>query len=386
LAISQLIAYGSLYYVFPVLLVPMERELGWSRPQISLAFTIGLCVQAACSYTVGRLIDRSGARVVMTAGALAGAVLLVLWSRLQELWHLYAVWALLGAISSTVLYEAAFAACTRRLGDDYRVGITVITLVGGFASTLFVPLVSAMLDVADWRTTMLVVALLQLPLAWLLAGLRDRPAGSQSPPAGRDGSHADRPEPLPGHRRLVLASLATSYAAFAFMYTALLVHFLPMLAELGLASEIAILAYALIGPGQFLGRFAVLLLERQGSWNVVTAGFAANLLPLLSLAILLAAPATLALSLTAAMLFGAGIGIKTIVQATAAAELLGRHGYGATQGLLSVPALLAQASAPFASAVLWSSTGGYTGLLVAALACAMLSLAGFTIATLSNRP
>jgi hypothetical protein len=48
--------------------------------------------------------------------------------------------------------------------------------------------------------------------------------------------------------------------------------------------------------------------------------------------------------------------------------------------------LLAQASAPFASAVLWSSTGGYTGLLVAALACAMLSLAGFTIATLSNRP
>jgi MFS family permease len=320
----------------------------------------------------------------MVAGLLAGAALLAVWSLVEGLWQLYCLWILLGIASSAVLYEAAFADVARRLGDEYRLGITVITLFGGFASTVFVPFVSWVVAAADWRSALLVVALLQIPLAALLAVCLRGTAAIDRPSGLAPTSGAGPVVRSPARRRLVLANLATSYAAFAFVYTALLVHFLPMLEDAGLTAAAAVLAYAVIGPSQFLGRLLVLLLERGGRWNVVATGLVANLLATLACVVLLVAPHAMVSALAAAVLFGSGMGIKTIVQATAAADLLGRSAYGAVQGLLTIPALLAQAAAPFASAVIWQQAGGYPGLLAAIIGFAALSLAGFAGACLSS--
>jgi MFS family permease len=385
LATSQLVTYGALYYTFPVLLVPMEQDLGLSRPEVSLAFTIGLCLQTASSYAVGYWIDRHGGRTVMTFGMLAGAVLLGLWAFVDGLWQLYAIWALIGIVSSTVLYEAAFATATRRLGDDYRIGITVITLVGGFASTVFVPLVTLLVSVSDWRSALIAVALLNVPMAALIhVALRELPAGVQELPDRNRSSCIDATTTT-SRRRPVLYCLGLSYAAFAFMYTAMLVHLLPLLQELGLPPAASVIAYAVIGPSQFLGRLLVLVLERRRMAKVVGLGLVANLLAVAAIACLLGLPSTVPWTLVAALLFGAGMGVKTIVQATAASELLGRTGYGAIQGLLAIPALLAQAVAPYASASIWSFSGGYAGLLGVMLASALLSLLGFAGAAGSAR-
>jgi hypothetical protein len=83
------------------------------------------------------------------------------------------------------------------------------------------------------------------------------------------------------------------------------------------------------------------------------------------------------LALLFSVLFGAGMGIKTVVQATAAPEFLGIREYGALQGILSTPVQLVQAASPFAAALLWQWSGNYNVLDGLLLACTIVSAATF---------
>src|SRR5688572_25583097 len=140
LAFGQLVSWGSLYYGFAVIAGPMASELGWSKPEVNGALSLGLAMTGIASFFAGRLIDRHGGRIPMTAGSIAATALLILWSRIDTLWQLYAIWAAMGAVFSTVLYEPVFAVMARELKQDYRRGIVIITLLGGLASTVFIPL------------------------------------------------------------------------------------------------------------------------------------------------------------------------------------------------------------------------------------------------------
>jgi hypothetical protein len=108
-----------------------------------------------------------------------------------------------------------------------------------------------------------------------------------------------------------------------------------MLRESGYTNPEAIATYAVIGPSQLAGRVAILTLERFLS--LTTAGLIGTLFPVLAIVVLINLDAHSPVAYAFAIAFGAGMGIKTIVQATAAPELLGRSGYGALQGALNRP-------------------------------------------------
>jgi hypothetical protein len=74
------------------------------------------------------------------------------------------------------------------------------------------------------------------------------------------------------------------------------------------------------------------------------------------------------------------MGIKTIVQATAAPEFLGRAGYGALQGALMFPVYLAQAVSPLLAAWIWQLHGNYDLLEIVLLLAAGVSAAAFVLA------
>ncbi len=92
LSLAQLISWGSIFYMFSLVLEPLERDLGLSRAQVSLAFSLGLLAEGLMAYPVGRWIDRGHERVVMTAGSVLAALCLLLHSRVNSLAGLYAVW------------------------------------------------------------------------------------------------------------------------------------------------------------------------------------------------------------------------------------------------------------------------------------------------------
>jgi hypothetical protein len=142
----------------------------------------------------------------------------------------------------------------------------------------------------------------------------------------------------------------------------------------------AVAAYSLVGPSQVAGRIVVFALEKR--INILVSGIVATLLPVAGIALLFLVVPGSPLVWLFAILYGAGMGIKTIVQATAAPELLGREGYGALQGALAAQFYVVQAATPFAAALIWQAAGGYDVVLKAVLGAAALSAAAFVAAIL----
>jgi hypothetical protein len=174
--------------------------------------------------------------------------------------------------------------------------------------------------------------------------------------------------------------LALSYGAHAFMFTGLTFHIIPLLSERGFALPKIIAAYTLVGPFQVIGRIVVFALEKK--INVMLAGIIATSLPVIGLVLLILATPDSVLIYCFAIFYGSGMGIKTIVQATAAPEFLGREGYGALQGTFAGINYAIQAATPFALAVLWSVMGGYDQVIWVLFGGAALSALAFVGALL----
>src|SRR3954471_24076011 len=90
LSLGQLITWGSVFYTFALLLEPVERELGLTRAQSSLAFSLALLAEGVCAYPVGRWIDRGHERAVMTGGSLLVAAALAWHSQIRSVAGFYA--------------------------------------------------------------------------------------------------------------------------------------------------------------------------------------------------------------------------------------------------------------------------------------------------------
>ena len=378
LGVAQLVAWGSFYYVFVSLTDPMADEFGWTKTQIAGALSVALATTGLCSYLRGRWIDRYGGRSMMTSAAFVGAALLFLWAHLTALWHLYAISVGIGIVSAMLLYDAAFAVVARMLGTDYRKAIIVITLFGGLASTVFVPLTQFLVTSLGWRDALICLAVIQLPFSAGIPYLLLRGREASASDAAAPGASIVVTSIKPALAHPVFWLLALSFVSYAFLFTSLIFNLVPMLRESGYTTGEAVAAYACIGPSQLAGRVAVLTMERFIS--ITVAGLIGTLFPVFAMIVLMTLQPHSPLVIVFAISFGIGMGIKTIVQATAAPEFLGRAGYGALQGALMLPVYLAQAVSPFLAAWIWQLDGQYELLQVVLLVMAGISAAAFVLA------
>jgi MFS family permease len=153
-----------MFYAFSVLLTPIAQETGWTRDAIVGAFSLSLLVAGVATAPVGLLIDRFGGRVVMSSGSLVGAIVLMLMSETCTVATFYAAWAVLGVAAAMLLYEPAFAVIYASFESNARKAITALTLVAGFASTVFWPLTQALVSGLGWRHTLLALGIMNLAI------------------------------------------------------------------------------------------------------------------------------------------------------------------------------------------------------------------------------
>ena len=139
LAVAQLVSWGSIYYAFSLFVVPMEGAMGWSRTATNAALSVGLLISGLAAYPVGTWIDHGHGRRVMVCGTVLAAAMLALWSQAHSLVTLFVVWIGLGVAMAATLYDPVFAVITRDFPRSFRTRITLVTLVAGFASTVFHP-------------------------------------------------------------------------------------------------------------------------------------------------------------------------------------------------------------------------------------------------------
>jgi hypothetical protein len=212
-----------------------------------------------CTFAAGIWIDRNGARGLMTIASLAGAALLAAWSWIGTLYAFYGLWALVGLAMAGTLYEPAFAAMTRTFPRDFRRAITAVTLIAGFASTVFIPLIQLSIDRLGWRDTLLAMAACNLACAalhWSLIPPVATAGRSRDGGRNREALHA-------ALRRPAFWGLAVCFTALSLVFTAVGFHLVPMMLERGLPMATVVAGYAVIGPMQVAGRLAFVSLSRR---------------------------------------------------------------------------------------------------------------------------
>jgi MFS family permease len=375
LGVMQIISWGSVFYVFALLLAPLQHEIGADKTTITGAYSIALLLSGLAVTAVGRTIDRNGGRRVMTAGSIAVAVGLAALSQVESVVALYAVWAVLGVAMAATLYEPAFAVIAHAFAGSPRRALTVVTLFGGFASTVFWPLTAWLIEWYGWRNAVLALAAINLLVC---APLHAFVLPMRAVPARESGT-----VPAPAAPRLWsdprFVGLTLAFLLHYLVISSIAAHLIALLGERGMDATAAALIGALIGPMQVVGRLVEFGASR---WlTAAQAGRVAVLLLPLALGVLSAAgTSTAALALFAA-LYGAGNGAMTVVRAALPVELYGRAFYGAVLGAMTTPGLLARAAGPFAAAGLWSFAGGYRAVNFALIAAAVLGAAAFFLAT-----
>lgn len=374
LCVTEITSWGILYYAFPVLSPAITEDTGWSTTSIVAAFSIGQFVAALVGIPVGRILDRRGPRLVMSAGSTLAVPALVLVATAPSLPLFFLGWSMAGIAMGAVLYPPAFAALTRWWGTDRVRALMILTLAAGLASTVFAPLTAILSSHTDWRRTylVLVVVLLIVTVPAHVIGLR-----GQWPSADRSRRTRAMPTAAATVRSrpfvmLTAAMTVTGFVAFAGVF-----NLVPLLIEHGADAALAATALGLGGAGQVLGRIGYLPLQRFAGTRVRTVGIIAAT----AMTTILLGVATSVVTLIAVAI-GAGLarGLFTLVQATAITDRWGPSEYGHLSGIMSAPIVIAMASAPWAGAVLAEWTGSYSG---AYIALGLLALIAIGLALLS---
>ena len=372
LAITQTVGYGTLYYAFPVLAGDITAATGWSAPAITAALSVSQLCAALVGVPVGRWLDRHGGRALMTAGSLAGTLLLVAWSQVQTLGQLYAVQIGIGIASAACLYEAAFAVIIAWHTPGRRSSaLLALTVVAGFASTIFLPLTGWLVDQHGWRTALLVLAALQALLTTPLhvIVLREAPG---NPRTSHDHHHrAVRLRAVFSDRVfwLLTASFTTNMAAISIVT----VHLVAALTSWGHTATFAAGTAGLFGILSVAGRLATTGLQRRYRTSSVVAvifavqALAIGLLPFVG---------RNAIAVIAAVVgFGLGFGVSAIAKPVLLADRYDTRRYATIAGTIVVPMTIAKAGAPLAAAALHARSGTYTSVLVTTAAlCAFAAV------------
>ena len=383
LSLPQLITWGSVFYTFSLLMMPLEAELGMGRAESSLAFSLALLAEGVMAYWVGRWIDAGHERRVMTLGSVWVGLGLLGHSFVTSVAGFYAAWIWLGLGMAATLYNPAFAVVTRRFAQDFRRAIITLTFLGGLASTVFIPLFAWWMDLWGWRQALWALAALQLlvcaPLhGWLLHGA-PRPEArhtDQTPPKHGDLADTSPPSvpvnvPVREHLRHAPFWLLAVFMVLSLSVTsALPAHMIALLQESGLSPAWVLAVPAAIGVIQVLGRLVLFVFERY--WDVHAANrWIPTLIPAGIVALLMGGLSPVA-SLLFVLLYGLGNGMSTIVKGTAMAQYVSQAHVGQLNGLLGVPIALARAAAPLILGLLWSPQHGYTLALWWLLAASLL--------------
>ena len=376
-AITETVSFGVIYYAFTVFITPMEADLGWSRGELSGAFSLFLLMTGLMAFPVGWWLDKRGSRLLMTLGSTGATLLTLMWSQVNSLPEFMLIMTLMGCCGAAILYEPAFAVIAAWFTHKRGAAMAIVTFTAGFASTIFIPLSDALLVAFGWRQAVFMLGVLlgiiTIPLHLLI--LRGKPADLGLLPDGK----ISLPEAKPTSsvslgmalRSRFFWLMTLAFALSTLSISALRVHFIPLLISLGIQSSAAALASGSIGIMQVIGRMIFAPIEARFSARTMTIGVFALLT--LSLTMLLFGPSPAWIILFIA-LFGMAVGTHTLTRPLMVADAYGASFYGRISSVMVIALTMARTSAPFAAGLIFDLFHSYGPVLVGAVGFSALSL------------
>lgn len=342
MGLSQIIGYGTIFYSYAILAPGFAAEFGVPPAWPFTVISVALLVSGLASPFLGRQIDRHGAPRIMVLGSIVVGLVYALAALAPNFATLAVLIVLLQVIAVAVLYGASFPTLAQFGGAGARRAITQLTLISGFASTLFWPFTGWLVDVAGWRGAFAVFAVLHLAVALPVHLLIAR--GAPGKLEQQASTAADQPHGVaPG--RFAFWMVALSFGMTGILSTALVVHLVPILERSALGENTYVVSM-LVGPAMVLVRLGEALFWANLN-PLVTTALAALCFPL-SIGLLLSGLPSLVAGCLFALFYGFGHGLNVIVGGTLPLHLFGRSGYGELLGRLNAIRVVLSAGAPAA--------------------------------------
>lgn len=356
LSVSQLIGWGTLYYAFSLFVDPLHSTFGWSTSEINTALTIGFVTWASAAPFAGTALDRLGGSTVMSFGSVVGIISLLIWAFSTSLYMLYIAWFLMGIAMASALYKPAFYVLTMAYPDQYKKVITWLTLAGGFASTIFIPLVELAINTIGWHYSLLAMAggnlFLALPIhIWKLPNHKNVDQNNTQKQKILDFNLFKEKE----FKVRTFWGLNIWFIILNSVTTSITFLLIPLLSEIGTNQGTIIFSFSMIGPMQVIGRFVMMWFDEN--LHALKIGTLVTFLAPIGIGFAVLFPQSLIALMMFAIFFGTAKGIMTIIKGTIVAEQMDFSVYARTNGWLSLFSMLSKAITPTAMAGLWAFTG-----------------------------
>jgi hypothetical protein len=360
LGITQIVGYGTLYYSFSIMAPAIAAEFALSVEWVYGFMSLALLAGGLVSPWAGTLADRYGAARLMSYGSIGAALSLLACGLANSAVAFAAAVILIELASAFVLYATAFTLLSQLSGPRAQRSITYLTLIAGFASTIFWPLTSWLLQHLDWHQVYFLFAALNLAVClplhlWLGRFGRVTPGQPQDLRPQAATTDVDH---------LVFALVVIGFSLAGFVSAAVLFHIVPMLGLLGLGASSVVVA-SLFGPAQVASRLINMALGRDLPAPLL-AVIATLTMPIALVALALTAPAVSG-AIVFAVVFGLGTGLISIVSGTLPLALFGKAGFGKRLGWIGLGRLCLSALAPFALALSLGSFGPQPSLWLLAV-------------------
>jgi sugar phosphate permease len=377
--------------ILSIFVAPMTSHFGWSRAAISGAASLGGLLAALVSPRLGRLLDRAGARLILTAAVLTTGVACLALSLTQSLAVFYLLYCII-RMNFAGPFDLGIYGAVNNWFVVRRASATAIATAAQMVGLVCLPLIAqAAILFGGWRAGWIAVGLAVLAVGLLPSALlivrapedlglhpdgrvAAAPAATQARPVKEP--HFTRPQALRTRAFWLLAV----FTLFAYPVQAgVSLHQAAYLVERGLSPTTAA---AIVGAFSFAsgcGSLGFGLLPRRLPVRHRLAAVAT--LQAIGALGLLAGSAAPQFALAAAV-FGLGIGGLLMLPPVAWADYFGRRSYGAIRGVALPFQVLGQAAGPLLSGLLRDATGSYVVSLETFAVCAVIAV----VAALFARP
>jgi MFS family permease len=369
LGFTQIVGWGTTFLMPSVLGRHIQDDLHMPSELVFAGITVLFAVGALLAPRIGCRIDRTGPRLIMTVGSIVYGLSLLATAMSQGPVVYLLSWAGMGVASTLALSVPSSIAIAQIAGPRARQGISMLTIIGGFASTAFWPLGGALDVLVGWRGTLLIYAAVHLfacaPIHFFMlpTAAPVLPQGTGSTAAGGGVPVEIRPQ--------VYRLLSISLCFGAFVFTGMIVYMIEVLRALGHSAASAVFLGSMVGPAQVGIRiFELAFGHRYSIMN--SAVFGSLLLPL-ALALALAAGGNFGPTMVCMIAYGISNGLKAVQRSTLPLALFGRGQFGAYMGRLALPQGIVSAAAPVVLATVLDRFGA-AGVLSLNLVLGTISL------------
>jgi MFS family permease len=357
-SVCVFVSFASLLvYTFGIFLKPLAAEFGWSRQAVSAAFGLAALAVAACSPPLGLLLDRFPVRrIVVPCLAVFGIAFASLSLLTRHLWHLYAVFIVLGIVGNGTAQLAYSRAISTWFQARRGVAFAVL-MTGGALGAMVLPLAAqALIGAVGWHNAFAILGAMVLAIGLPVAvHIRERPNPARLPKALAAGASAGE-----GLRSRIFWIIAMVLFLSSIAQNGSIAHLSALLTDRGISAASAAIAAAAMGGAALAGRlFAGWLLDRFFAPRVAFC-----LLAIAALGtFLLSGARSMLTGVAGAAFIGFGMGGEADVTPYLISKYFGLRAFSTLYGFTWTAYAIAGAIGPVIMGKAFDATGSYQTLL-----------------------